>query len=77
MALVKDDARDPYSADTLLVRVVCGERDRDRLAAAATAAVRRSAEVTPRVEFLPLERFNEQIQAYKFKRFVDERDVTA
>jgi phenylacetate-coenzyme A ligase PaaK-like adenylate-forming protein len=73
MALVKDDPRDPYSGDTLLVRVVCTEGDRSRLNGTVVAAVQRAAEVTPRVEFLPPGGLNDLIQQYKFKRYVDER----
>jgi phenylacetate-coenzyme A ligase PaaK-like adenylate-forming protein len=75
LALVKDDPRDPYSPDTLLVRVVCASADRQRLRARVAATVRRVAEVTPRVEFLPADGLNEQIQQYKFRRLVDERGL--
>jgi phenylacetate-coenzyme A ligase PaaK-like adenylate-forming protein len=73
MALVKDDPADEFSADTLLIRLACESCNADRLRHQVVAAVRRSAEVTPKVELFPPDHFSEHVQQYKFKRFLDER----
>jgi phenylacetate-coenzyme A ligase PaaK-like adenylate-forming protein len=74
VALVKEQPGDPYAADTLLVRVVCAPVERERVGGRVAGAVVAAAEVTPRLEFLPPHGLDEQIQQYKFRRFVDERN---
>lgn len=69
----REDSKDPYSGDMLLVRVATADQDWDRLRAEVVSIVTNSVEITPRVEFLPADGFAEIAGGYKFKRFVDER----
>jgi phenylacetate-CoA ligase len=69
----REDSKDPYSGDMLLVRVAAADRDRDRLRAEVVSTVTHSVEITPQVEFLPKDGFAEIAGGYKFNRFVDER----
>jgi len=64
---------DPFSEDVLLIRVACQAERRNDLQASVPQAVRRSQEVTPKIEFVPLDRYAGILQDYKFKRFKDER----
>jgi phenylacetate-coenzyme A ligase PaaK-like adenylate-forming protein len=64
---------DPFSEDVLLIRVACEMDRRSDLQDSVPRAVRRSQEVTPKIEFVPLDRYAGILKDYKFKRFKDER----
>lgn len=71
--VTQTDKNDPYSEDLLIIRIAC-EDDRTRgLARKVTEVVHRTQEVTPRVEFVPLDYYKDALKNYKFKRFKDER----
>lgn len=73
VVLAHEDAEDPYSADSLVIRLACAEGQRVWLPPRVASLVRRVTEVTPRLEWVPLETFHDQAALYKFRRFVDER----
>ena len=73
VAVTREDRRDPFSQDKLIVRVACEEAARERAAVAVPRLVKQAVEVTPSVEFLPADGFAEIAGSYKFSRFVDER----
>lgn len=68
---------DPFSEDVLLIRVACEVDRRNDLQESVPQAVRRSQEVTPKIEFVPLDRYADILKDYKFKRFKDERQRLA
>ena len=73
VVFTRETARDELSPEVLLVRLACADEDRERLQAEGTDLVRLAAEITPKLEFLPLDGFSEMYRGYKFQRFVDER----
>lgn len=73
IVVMREDEHDPFSSDTLRIRVASAPRDRDRVGREVVQAVSRCAEITPELEFLPADGFAEIAGSYKFKRFVDER----
>jgi phenylacetate-coenzyme A ligase PaaK-like adenylate-forming protein len=71
--LTQTDPADPFSEDVLLVKIAC---DKDRfptLSGEIRETVRRSQEVTPEVQWVPLDHYADTQMNYKFKRFKDER----
>jgi len=64
---------DQFSEDVLLIRLACEKNQRQDLLGRVPEAVRRSQEVTPEIEFVPLDRYAGILKDYKFKRFKDER----
>ena len=71
--LTQTDPTDPFSEDVLLVKSAC---DKDRFPALSgeiRESVRRSQEVTPEVQWVPLDHYADTQMNYKFKRFKDER----
>jgi phenylacetate-CoA ligase len=71
--VTKTDPSDPFSEDALLVRVACEANQQADLSEKVPEAVRRSQEVTPKIEFVPVDHYAGDLKAYKFKRFRDER----
>jgi phenylacetate-CoA ligase len=71
--VTKTDPSDPFSEDVLLVRVACEANQQADLSEKVPEAVRRSQEVTPKIEFVPVDHYAGDLKAYKFKRFRDER----
>ena len=68
------DSSDPFSEDVLLIRIACKENQQPYLQERVPDAVRRAQEVTPKIEFVPVDYYSGILdQDYKFKRFKDER----
>ena len=64
---------DRYSGDRLAVRIACSPEARETAAERVRSLASLAIEVTPEVEFLSRDGFEETSQDYKFRRFVDER----
>lgn len=64
---------DRYSGDRLAVRIACAPGAREAAAQRVQALATLAIEVTPEVEFLSQDGFEETSQDYKFRRFVDDR----
>ena len=67
------DPSDPFSEDVLLIRMACEEDRQPSLQKKVPDIVRRSQEVTPKIEFVPADHYAGILKDYKFKRFRDER----
>ncbi len=67
------DPSDPFSEDALLIRIACEEKAKPSLASKVPEDVRKIAEVTPKIEFVPVDYYAVTLKDYKFKRFRDER----
>jgi len=67
------DPSDPFSEDVIWIRVACEENERAELSRKVPEAVRRTLEVTPKVEFVAVDHYAGILKNYKFKRFRDER----
>ena len=72
--VMKTDPSDQFSEDVLLVRIACEEIQQAGLSEKVPEAVRRSQEVTPKLEFVPADHYAGILKDYKFKRFKDERE---
>jgi hypothetical protein len=57
----------------MLVKAACPKDGFSSISKQIREAVRRSQEVTPDVEWVPIEHFADTQMNYKFKRFKDER----
>ncbi len=77
VVISREAPTDPLSPDVLRVRAACADEHRPRLRQEIAATVRAETEITPEIEFLPADGFGEIAGGYKFKRFVDERTVSA
>ena len=64
---------DRYSGDRLAVRIACSPEAREAAAERVRSLASLAIEVTPEVEFLSRDGFEETSQDYKFRRFVDDR----
>jgi phenylacetate-coenzyme A ligase PaaK-like adenylate-forming protein len=73
--VTKYDPTDPYSEDVLLIKIACVEDERSGLEEEIIEVVRRSLEVSPKIEFEPPGHFANALESYKFKRFRDMRPV--
>ncbi|MDP6824009.1 MAG: AMP-binding protein [Dehalococcoidia bacterium] len=71
----REDAADPFSGDRLSLRVACTPQARVAVADSAPAMVVRAVEVTPEIEYLPADGFDQAASLYKFRRFIDERNA--
>jgi len=71
--LTQRDPSDPFSEDVLLIKVACKEDRRSGMAEKVADAVRRSQEVTPKIEFVPPDHYADLLKDYKFRRFRDQR----
>jgi phenylacetate-coenzyme A ligase PaaK-like adenylate-forming protein len=71
----KTDPSDPFSEDEIRIRAACEQHQRDQLSGTIPETVRRTLEVTPKVEFVPVDHYAEILKNYKFKRFRDERGL--
>jgi len=71
--LTQTDPTDPFSEDVVLIKTTCPQHDFPSLSGQIREAVRRNQEVTPEVQWVPLEHFADRQMSYKFKRFKDER----
>jgi phenylacetate-CoA ligase len=71
--VTKTDPSDQFSEDVLLVRIACEANQQAGLCEKVPEAVRRSQEVTPKIEFVPVDHYAGILKGYKFKRFKDER----
>jgi len=69
----QSDPFDPFSEDALLFRIACEEEMKSELASKVPEDVKRIAEVTPQIEFVPVDYYASTLKDYKFKRFRDER----
>jgi len=74
VVISREDVADRLSPDRLVVKLACAREDRSHLEKSVVAIVKRTAEITPVVEFLPPDGLLEIARDYKFKRFVDERN---
>jgi phenylacetate-coenzyme A ligase PaaK-like adenylate-forming protein len=72
--VMKSDPSDQFSEDVLLLRLACEENQQAGLSENVPEAVRRFQEVTPELEFVPVDHYAGILKDYKFKRFRDERD---
>ncbi len=72
IVIAREDPKDPYSSNTLLLRLACAEQHRQRVSDEVKEMIGRVAEITPMIEFLPPDGFSEIAGGYKFKRIVDE-----
>ena len=64
---------DRYSGDRLAVRIACSPEAREAAGQRVQTLASLAFELTPEVEFLPQDGFEETSQDYKFRRFVDDR----
>ena len=71
--VTKIDLSDPFSEDVVLIRVACEENQKAELSGIIPEAVRRTLEVTPEVEFVPVDHYAGILKNYKFKKFRDDR----
>ncbi len=71
--LTQKDRTDPFSEDIMLIKTTCPQHVFSSVSGQIREAVRRNQEVTPEVEWVPLEHFAATQMNYKFKRFKDER----
>ena len=71
--LTTQDRSDPLSQDAFVLRIACSEQERARILFEATEILKNSAEITPEIEYLPPDGFEEIAGGYKFKRVIDER----
>ncbi len=71
--VTKIDPSDPFSEDVVLIRVACKENQRAELSGIIPEAVRRTLEVTPKLEFVPVDHYAGILRNYKFKKFRDDR----
>ena len=71
---MKTNPSDQFSEDVLLLRLACEENQEAGLSEKVPEAVRRSQEVTPKLEFVPVDHYSGILKDYKFKRFKDERE---
>ena len=71
--VTKVDLSDPFSEDVILIRVACEENQRAELSEKVPEAVRRTLEVTPKLEFVPVDHYAGILKNYKFKKFRDDR----
>lgn len=73
IVVTKADPSDQFSEDVLLLRIACAANQQGRLFEKVPEAVRRSQEVTPKIEFVAVDQYAGILKDYKFKRFKDER----
>lgn len=73
VVITRENSQDRFSPDAVLIRLACAPENRERVTLEAKSLVKRAVEITPIVEFLPVDGFSEIARGYKFKRFVDER----
>jgi phenylacetate-coenzyme A ligase PaaK-like adenylate-forming protein len=71
--LTQADPSDEFSEDVLLIKVACEGEAKAELAEKVAEEVRRSQEVTPKVELVPADHYTGILKGYKFKRFRDVR----
>jgi hypothetical protein len=71
--LTQRDPTDPFSEDVMRIRATCPQEAFPSISGLIREQVRRNQEVTPEVEWVPLEHFADRQMNYKFKRFMDER----
>jgi phenylacetate-CoA ligase len=71
--LTQADPSDELSEDVLLIKVACEGEIGTGLAEKVAEEVRRSQEVTPKVELVPADHYAGILKGYKFKRFRDLR----
>lgn len=71
--LTQKDPTDPFSEDVMRIKIACAQHVFSSISDQIREAVRRNQEVTPEVEWVPLEHFADRQMNYKFKRFKDER----
>ena len=71
--VTKDNLSDPFSEDVILIRIACEENQRAKLSENVPEVVRRTLEVTPKIEFVPVEHYAGILKNYKFKKFRDDR----
>jgi len=73
VVLTRQDLRDPFSMDEMLVRVATERADRDALAAMVVGAAADAVGVRPRVEFAALDDIYDPARQAKAERLVDRR----
>ncbi len=73
VVLTRQDLRDPFSMDEMLVRVATKRADRDALAAMVVGAAADAVGVRPRVEFAALDDIYDPARQAKAERLVDRR----
>jgi len=71
--LTQTDPTDPFSEDVMRIKTTCPQHIFSSISDQIREAVRRNQEVTPEVQWVPLEHFADTQMNYKFKRFKDER----
>jgi phenylacetate-coenzyme A ligase PaaK-like adenylate-forming protein len=75
VAVRRENPRDPFSGDELVVRIAATSSDYSTLGQAITVAIQRAVQVRPRVEFTNALSIYDPGKQTKAKRFVDERDA--
>ena len=73
VVLTRQDLRDPFSMDEMIVRVASARADRDTLAAAVTDAAQSAVKVRPRIEFASASEIYDPSKEAKATRLVDRR----
>lgn len=73
VVLTRQDPRDPFSMDEMVVRVATAWADRDALAAMVVRAAAGAVGVRPRVEFVALDDVYDPARQAKAERLVDRR----
>jgi len=71
--LQKTVADDPFSEDLMLIKLACEKGLEPQIAQEVPEAVRRSQEVSPKIEFVAPDYYAGTLKDYKFKRFKDLR----
>ena len=73
VVLTKQDRRDPFSMDEMVLRVASQRPDREALSTAMITAAQRAVGVRPRIEFVAANAIYDPGQDAKSKRLIDER----
>ena len=73
VVLTKQDLRDPFSMDEMVLRVASHRPDHKALSDAMIAAAQRAVGVRPRIEFVAANAIYDPGQDAKSKRLIDER----
>ncbi len=73
VVVTKQDLRDPFSMDEMVVRVASQRQDREALSGSLVTAAQQAVGVRPRVEFVAANAIYDPGQEAKSKRLIDER----
>ncbi|PON16406.1 hypothetical protein C2W62_18695 [Candidatus Entotheonella serta] len=73
VVVTKQDLRDPFSMDEMVVRVASQRQDREALSGSLVTAAQQAVGVRPRVEFVAANAIYDPGQEAKSKRLIEER----